>query len=184
MEKEALLIGFVILILSIFFDSEILNWISLIKNNFLNILMAIITSAAFLIIVYLFYAYLLKKPNKILLLGLIGIVTYLLGFVLKLMVMRERPDIADFVLSDYSFPSNHAMLLFSPLAMMNHEFPNLKWMFLIIALLVIFSRIYFGVHYLSDVIGGGLIGYGIGWAMFNKIRLKEVLGWKISGKRN
>lgn len=184
MEKEALLIGFVVLILSIFFDSEILNWIGLIKNNFFNTLMAIITSAAFLIIVYLFYAYLLKKPNKILLLGLIGIVTYLLGFVLKLVVMRERPDVADFVLSDYSFPSNHAMLSFSPLAMMNHEFPNLKWMFLIIALLVIFSRIYFGVHYLSDVIGGGLIGFGIGWAMFNKIRLREVLGWKISGKRN
>lgn len=184
MEKEALLIGFVVLILSIFFDSEILNWIGLIKNNFFNTLMAIITSAAFLIIVYLFYAYLLKKPNKILLLGLIGIVTYLLGFVLKLVVMRERPDVADFVLSDYSFPSNHAMLSFSPLAMMNHEFPNLKWMFLIIALLVIFSRVYFGVHYLSDVIGGGLIGFGIGWAMFNKIRLREVLGWKISGKRN
>lgn len=184
MEKEALLLGFTILMLSIFFDSEILNLVGLLRSNFLNILMMVITSVAFLILVYILYAYLLNKPNKVLLLVLTGLVAYIIGSVLKLIVMRERPDIANFVLSDYSFPSNHAMLSFSPLAMMNHEFPNMKWVFLIIALLVIFSRVYFGVHYLSDVIGGGLIGYGIGWAMFNKIRLREILGWKISGKRN
>jgi undecaprenyl-diphosphatase len=35
------------------------------------------------------------------------------------------------------------------------------------AILVAFSRVYFGVHYLSDVIAGAFIGYLIGYLAMN-----------------
>jgi undecaprenyl-diphosphatase len=42
-------------------------------------------------------------------------------------------------------------------------FPKIKWPLFIVAFLIAFSRPYVGVHYPSDVFGGGLIGMGFGY---------------------
>ncbi|MCE7857493.1 MAG: phosphatase PAP2 family protein [Ignavibacteria bacterium CHB3] len=47
----------------------------------------------------------------------------------------------------------------------------MKWVFLIVATLVSMSRIYLGVHYPSDVVGGALIGAGFGY-LFSIAALK------------
>ena len=104
-----------------------------------------------------------KKWIKVILLSFIASAS--LSFVVKLIVARPRPEYAAFVLSNYAFPSMHAALAFSLIPVLDREFPKLKWFWITFASLVAISRIYFGVHYLSDVVWGAALGYAIGSIM-------------------
>jgi membrane-associated phospholipid phosphatase len=57
------------------------------------------------------------------------------------------------------------------------EFPRLKKFWVVLACLIAFSRVYFGLHFLSDVIIGGVIGYGIG-ALMVKLEKEKRFGEK------
>jgi membrane-associated phospholipid phosphatase len=94
---------------------------------------------------------------------------FLLDNVLKLLFHHPRPTVAMIALPDsFSFPSGHAMAasaLYVTLALIaaGGERRTGPRQLLIasgvaVALLVAWSRVYLGVHYLSDVIGGMLIG--------------------------
>lgn len=47
-----------------------------------------------------------------------------------------------------------------------NQYPKLIYFLLIWALLVAYSRIYLGVHYPGDIITGGILGAGIGYAFY------------------
>ncbi len=95
----------------------------------------------------------------------------LLDVVLKLIFARPRPTLPDplLVLTSYSFPSGHAMgsmAFYGLLAFLAiQRLSNWRWrvgvaiaiVFLI--LLIGFSRMYLGVHYLSDVLAGYAAGF-------------------------
>ena len=73
----------------------------------------------------------------------------------------------------YGFVSSHAANFFA-LAMVSGKvfqsrFPNLRHYVFAAAILICFSRLYLGVHYLSDLIAGGLIGSCIGYASYRFI---------------
>ena len=63
---------------------------------------------------------------------------------------------------NFSFPSMHAMVAFAALPILNKEFPDIKWFWILFASLVAFSRIYLNFHFLSDVIFGAFLGYFTG----------------------
>ena len=42
-------------------------------------------------------------------------------------------------------------------------FPNLKWMLFVTATLISISRVYLGLHYPSDILGGAIIGLAFGY---------------------
>lgn len=83
----------------------------------------------------------------------------LITWSVKYIANRPRPKVIEdlVVPTDPSFPSGHALgsaILYGWLAvwMGQHGYPKSGALMIIWALLIAFSRVYFGVHYLSDVL--------------------------------
>lgn len=84
---------------------------------------------------------------------------------IKHLTARPRPHMAheDLVLSvapldKYSFPSGHTLHAVNFSIQIAVFAPSLAWLVIPFALLVALSRMVLGLHYLSDVLVGGLIG--------------------------
>lgn len=114
---------------------------------------------------------------------LLIIVTDQLGYrILKELIARPRPFavLTDVILptgptGTFSFPSNHALNNFAAAIFFYRLYPNLKWVLFITAFLVSVSRIYLGLHYPSDILGGALIGLFWGYIFAEGILRIETL---------
>jgi undecaprenyl-diphosphatase len=62
----------------------------------------------------------------------------------------------------YGFPSSHAANVFSAWIVLALRHPRLKYALVVIPVAVAYSRVYVGVHYPLDVIGGALLGLAVG----------------------
>lgn len=63
----------------------------------------------------------------------------------------------------FSFPSSHAVNNFAAAMFFGYFYKHLRWILFSVAAIVALSRIFVGVHYPSDVIGGALIGIILGY---------------------
>ena len=147
-----------------YFDNYIINLFKY-KSDILTNIMKIITflgSALSIILLTVLLIIVVKgKRNKILILINV-IVTTLLNQLLKNVFQRGRPIDSIIEESGYSFPSGHSMVsmaFYGFLIYLVYK-SNIKYKGLIIGLLSVLivligtSRIYLGVHYPTDVIGG------------------------------
>ncbi|MFH1758472.1 MAG: phosphatase PAP2 family protein [Pseudomonadota bacterium] len=67
--------------------------------------------------------------------------------------------------TSYSFPSSHAVNIFAAAFFLSQPLKKLSPLFFGIAGIVGYSRIYIGIHYPLDVIGGAAIGLLIAWPL-------------------
>lgn len=173
MKKEYIWIAaFALLgLLSVFFiDDYFLGLMQNIQNPYLDGFFSFFSQATMLVLFGILMAIILweeRKRKYIWPFVASLIISAVLSFAIKFIVMRERPfGLEDTIMftsiKDYSFPSSHAMTIFSALPVLDKEFKKFKWLFIVVACLITFSRLYFEVHYLSDVLFGGLFGYLIG----------------------
>lgn len=111
------------------------------------------------------------KKKEWLVITVSSLISPIINEILKYIFKRPRPDESYRLITEtnYSFPSGHAMIsvLFYLTLILTINKSNLKYkrlisyVLLLIIVLIGVSRIYLGVHYFSDVIGGYLIAISI-----------------------
>jgi undecaprenyl-diphosphatase len=97
--------------------------------------------------------------------------------IIKPLVARQRPCHPDILIEgchfllgkkrSFSFPSSHATNMFGLATLFSFFYPKQVIYFVTFACLIGFSRIYCGVHYPGDVLGGFVLGFIIAWLIYN-----------------
>ena len=169
-------------------DLKILFFINqTLSNSFFDFIMPLFDNVKnwipYILILWILLSYFDKK-NRVKLLILIPLVIAigdLLGKNIKHLELRDRPW---FALGDtinhlgghggkhYSFPSNHALNITSISYIFSSIYKEYSKYFWFYAAIIIFSRVYIGVHYPFDVVIGSCIGFSVGvfsYKMYNKI---------------
>ena len=84
---------------------------------------------------------------------------------LKALFDRERPSMVFAepkplvpAPHDAAFPSGHASTSFAAATLLSYGWPRLSPIFFVLAAAIAFSRVYVGVHYPLDVLGGAVLG--------------------------
>jgi len=90
------------------------------------------------------------------------ILSSFIAYMLKIIIIRPRPIFNLIELTSYSFPSGHTTIMFTLFILIFYNFPKYKYIWLVISLIIAFSRLYLGVHYFTDVIAGVIIGLYLG----------------------
>jgi undecaprenyl-diphosphatase len=117
-------------------------------------------------------AILLRRPGVfIVTVGAVALAD-LLAVALKAVVDVDRPPVRYAspdplvrVPTDHSFPSGHTATSFAAALILARAVPRRAWLFYVLAAAIGFSRIYVGVHYPIDVLGGALLGLLVATAL-------------------
>ncbi|WP_409328130.1 phosphatase PAP2 family protein [Staphylococcus pseudoxylosus] len=193
---------FILLTLSVIFSENKLNNIEYPLNAWFNNYYAnnsgffhlfmrffsFIGDASFVVILTVLLAiWLLFKKYTVLSLWLLSVIASggLLGIFMKHIVQRSRPIGHMKVDDGFSFPSGHSIasssiilvlvLVFLPKLNSVYMRISITTVLLIIWLLVLYSRLYFGAHYLSDIIAG--VSFITFFVLFSMCIYKLTANW-------
>jgi dolichol kinase/membrane-associated phospholipid phosphatase len=170
-EKILVALALIGLVFAYAFNDELLNLIVSLRFSPMNEFMLFITKEGLAVLTALIGSVLLmrKRYVEFTLVVLAAIVGLESGYLMKKILHIPRPfatealsDIALKFTTGYTLPSLHAVFCFSLLPFLRRGFgKGAAWWIIAFTLLVItFSRVYLGLHYVTDLIVGALIGYG------------------------
>jgi undecaprenyl-diphosphatase len=84
-----------------------------------------------------------------------------------------QPEALVRVPRDGSFPSGHTATSFACATVLAFAFPRLAAPLYLLAAGIAFSRVYVGVHYPLDVVGGALVGAVVAIALLTLVRARR-----------
>jgi undecaprenyl-diphosphatase len=113
-----------------------------------------------------------RRPSLLFEVALADLIAQLVSYGLKQDIGRERPNVAYaepkplvHAPHDASFPSGHAAASFACATVLSFYAPRAAPVFFVLAAAIAWSRVYVGVHYPLDVLGGAVLGFGIAIAL-------------------
>ena len=154
-------------------DRAITHWINSLAggNALLDSLMIMATNVGVQLLVVIVVAQWWSKIDRrhvrhtCIAAGLSFLIGLGLNQIVLLLIHRIRPydaGVSQLIVSrsaDWSFPSDHATASVAIVAAFALQgLPRRTLLFGLVALLICWSRIFVGTHYLTDVVGGGLTG--------------------------
>ncbi len=164
-------------------------------SSFLDVFMPFITDKSHFIalgVVVIVIVIIRGKGSDIRALVFVGLTVLVSDFVamhLKEVFARVRPchALAGVRLlvgcgGSYSFPSGHATNIFAAMVFLSLRYKKYAPLFIAVAVAVAYSRVYVGVHYPLDVVGGAVLGTFFGF-FFYHVEKKGLHGLKKAIKR-
>lgn len=138
------------------------------QDSFMNSLMQFFANYAIYILIIGLLLYGLTRPRRNLRLVVETVIAsgmvLTISKIIELYFHRERPfiefDIIPLIThtANASFPSNHALGSFVIATVFCLNRKRYGWLWFVLAFLISFSRVWVGVHYPSDIVGGIIIG--------------------------
>ena len=166
-------------------ELRFLDFLHTIHTPLLDKILAFITSLGNAGIIWIVLAVVLLILPKTRKAGIIVAAALLMdlilcNLILKNLVARVRPYDVNTAIAilikkplDFSFPSGHTAASFAAMTALFLAKMKKAWIAaLVLAVLIAFSRLYFYVHYPTDVLGGAIVGILsgiIGYAIVEKI---------------
>ena len=172
------------------FDETILNWFQWIHNDIITVIFKVLTllgEGGILWIAIGLFLVIKKKTRMIGVTVLAALVLCLIvgNITLKPLVARPRPcwihpEIPLLIANptDYSFPSGHAMSSFASAMAIILWNRRMGVAALVVAVFMSATRLYFYVHYPTDILAGMLIGIVLGivsYLVVKKIKQSNIL---------
>lgn len=166
-------------------ELRFLDFLQTIHTPLLDKILAFITSLGNAGIIWIVLAVVLLILPKTRKTGIIVVAALLMdlilcNLILKNLVARVRPYDVNTAIAilikkplDFSFPSGHTAASFAAMTALFLAKMKKAWIAaLVLAVLIAFSRLYFYVHYPTDVLGGAVVGILsgiIGYTIVEKI---------------
>jgi undecaprenyl-diphosphatase len=129
------------------------------------------------VVIALVLAVVWRRPSLFLTVVVADVIADLLAEVGKTIFDRHRPFETQLgpPTSTHSFPSGHAATAFACATVLASLAPRWRVSFFVLAALIAFSRVYNGVHYPTDVLGGSALGVLVGLGVLRVTRR----GWRL-----
>jgi len=157
-------------ILAKVFDDKIFLALWPLKNHLVTktMIYATLLGEKWVVFLAVLFILFIGKKREYILPSILALLTSLAAaYVLKHLFAVPRPFLHFGInplvaASGYSFPSGHSTAVSSVVLPLSRAFPKLSYLFVAVVIAVMFSRVYLGVHYLSDVLAGAALGLSAG----------------------